>query len=160
MPIIFGYYDALRMMWFIVFLSSHIVQIENRSIFFFLPNWLFTIINTESYQVEKKNHFIRLCFVVRNNFFLPFCVYFTFNFVVTSKSRFVYEFCALLNNSFLFLLKTKETKIEIMAYVDGRIVFVKLKGFPILDDSSKIKTQCFIDGAKEIVSLIGNFFFV
>lgn len=45
-----------------------------------------------------------------------------------------------------------------MAYVDGRIVFSKLKGFPVLDNSnsSQIQTQCFIDGAKEVVSLIGK----
>lgn len=42
-----------------------------------------------------------------------------------------------------------------MAYVDGRIMFVKLKGFPTLD-SSNVQTQCFIDGAKEVVSLIGE----
>lgn len=44
-----------------------------------------------------------------------------------------------------------------MAYVDGRIDFSKLKGFPILDDSSKIQTQGFVNGAKEVVSLIGEF---
>lgn len=45
-----------------------------------------------------------------------------------------------------------------MAYVNGKIIFSKLKGFPILDDNSKIETLCFIEGAKEIVSLIGEFF--
>lgn len=44
-----------------------------------------------------------------------------------------------------------------MAYVNGRIVFSKLKGFPMLDDGSNIQTQCFIDGAKEVVSLIGEY---
>ncbi|KAJ6634905.1 Pleckstrin likey domain-containing family A member 8 [Pseudolycoriella hygida] len=44
-----------------------------------------------------------------------------------------------------------------MAYVDGRIIFSNLKGFPVLEDGSKINTQCFIDGAKEVVSLIESF---
>lgn len=45
-----------------------------------------------------------------------------------------------------------------MAYVDGKIVFAKLKGFPTLNDSSKVQTQSFLDGAKEVVSLIGKSF--
>lgn len=49
-----------------------------------------------------------------------------------------------------------------MAFVEGRIVFSKLNGFPALHDNSKIQTQILLDGAKEVVSLIGklimNFF--
>lgn len=45
-----------------------------------------------------------------------------------------------------------------MAYINGKIIFGKLKGFAALHkDESKVQTQCFIDGAKEIVSLIGKF---
>lgn len=45
-----------------------------------------------------------------------------------------------------------------MAYINGKIIFGKLKGFPQLPDGAKIQTKCFIDGAKEIVSLIGRSF--
>ncbi|XP_037043742.1 glycolipid transfer protein [Bradysia coprophila] len=44
-----------------------------------------------------------------------------------------------------------------MAYLNGKIIFGKLKGFPPLHGDAKIQTQCFIDGAREIVSLIEDF---
>lgn len=43
-----------------------------------------------------------------------------------------------------------------MAYVNGKIIFSELKGFPVLDDNAQVETDAFINGASEIVSLIGK----
>lgn len=43
--------------------------------------------------------------------------------------------------------------------MEPKIRFNKLKGFPVLNEGEQINTLQFLEASREIVSVIGNFYF-